>query len=289
MKRIGIAVLVLLSSIMALVTPAQAAPPAQLDVVLIGDSYASAYGAGNYEPDTIGTCFRSRNGYGNNVAAALLQAGRLATFTNVACSGATTETARPQLSALNSTTDLVLVTIGGNNGRFGFGPYAQTCLQADCSGIATGVFISQLPSTGNQVRLFLRAIARLAPSAHIILVGYGEVLEPAPSVNAPVDPICGQFTAAEHHDIRQAQKLLDGALLGAAAVARWQGVKVSYLSPYSWPGTLRDSFANHSLCDHEVQWYNGIAALTQSGGDGSVFHGNIEFNRALANVIMSTI
>lgn len=258
---------------------AQATSP--LDVVVIGDSFAAGYGAGDYEPGSIG-CFRSRSAaYGKRVADTLRKEGRLAMYTNVACAGATTTSALFQLRTLSTNTDLVLVTIGANNGAFAFGPYARTCLEADCSGQPTRQFMDGLPNVGRQVQFFLREVTRRAPAAHIVLVGYGEVLEPTTVVSEAVDPICGLFTAEEHRDVRRAQVAMDRTLTLAAYAA-----KVAYISPYLGRGwEVRPRFAAHSLCDIGPQWYNGAQALPQFGGDGAVLHGNASFHKELAKLI----
>ncbi len=81
--------------------------------IALGDSYAAGQGAGPYLDD----CYRSENTY-SELAAAHAKAIKL--VTNAACSGKTTQdVVNTQLRQLNKTTELVTITAGGNNLRFG--------------------------------------------------------------------------------------------------------------------------------------------------------------------------
>jgi lysophospholipase L1-like esterase len=275
---------------MVLVAPTVAqAAPAQQVVRAIGDSYASAYGAGNYAPDTIGTCWRSANSYSEKTAAQLQQMGKLANFVNATCSGATTSDVRQnQLGVIGPDTTLVLLTVGGNDGVFNFSRYSQTCIAADCSGAPTDAFLAGLPNVSGNVYSLLRDIGTAAPHAHIVLVGYGEVLEPRPTVSVPVDPACTQLDANEHRDIHKAEVRLDGALRLAAKVAAWSGLKVTYLSPYLQllpSPVVRTVYRPHSLCDDSTQWYNGFNVLPPAG-DGSLFHANEAWHGTMSGLIL---
>ncbi|MDH3039159.1 GDSL-type esterase/lipase family protein [Streptomyces sp. TRM75561] len=113
---LGAAAAVTLAGALAAAAPATAAPrPATpLNYVALGDSYVSAPGV----PDEIdAACARSSGNYPH------LLAGKIkAQLTDVSCAGATTAdlaapqgTAPAQFTALNRKTDLVTVTIGGND------------------------------------------------------------------------------------------------------------------------------------------------------------------------------
>lgn len=58
------------------------------DVVALGDSYGSGTGAGDYEPGTEQTCYRSRNSSSTILVEQLRLRGTNVRFTNVMCSGA---------------------------------------------------------------------------------------------------------------------------------------------------------------------------------------------------------
>ncbi|MEV7080920.1 SGNH/GDSL hydrolase family protein [Streptomyces sp. NPDC093516] len=157
----------------------------QVDYVALGDSYASA----PVVPTQVdATCLRSSQNYPSLVAQS-----RSATLTDVSCSGATTEDmtvsqkegVAPQLDALNRGTDLVTLTIGGND--IGFTTVLGTCAQLT-SGDPTGTpcrthFASTgtdqitgvIKQTGPKVAAVLRGIHQRAPHARVVVVGYPDL------------------------------------------------------------------------------------------------------------------
>ncbi|GAA3757145.1 SGNH/GDSL hydrolase family protein [Streptomyces tremellae] len=148
---------------------AQAAPAAGTDYVALGDSYSSGLGSGSYDSAS-GDCKRSSAGYPALWAAAHAPA----TFNFVACSGARTgDVESSQLTALSSATDLVSITIGGNDA--GFSDVMTTCVlksEATClSGIATAnsYIDNTLPGALDTLYGDIRA---KAPNAHVVVLGY---------------------------------------------------------------------------------------------------------------------
>lgn len=275
---------VLLGVVMALsVTPATA-QTAKLDVVALGDSYASGVGAGNYDPGS-GSCARSTNAYGEVAARRLSEAGKLASFTNATCSGATTASVRQtQLDVLSAETDLVLLTVGGNDA--GLIQYGSMCVNPepnapDCSGPPTYTVLAQLLIVKGNVTSLVRDIAERAPHAKIVMVGYGELLDPT-VVSTNADPICAQFTPKEREAGWAVEGFLDGALRRGVEKA---GVGAGYLSPYTFPFVPRPEFATHSLCDSGVPWYNGFNALPDTS---AVLHATREWHAAVANMLKLT-
>src|SRR5215469_7264422 len=111
--------------------PAHAAT--NVNYVALGDSYASGVGAGNYYSSS-GSCDRSPNAYPALWAAA----NSPASFTFVACSGAkTSDVINSQLTALNSSTTLVSLTIGGNDA--GFASIMETCVLESTSSCESAI------------------------------------------------------------------------------------------------------------------------------------------------------
>jgi lysophospholipase L1-like esterase len=157
----------------------------KLDYVALGDSYASA----PLVPTQVDTaCLRSSRNYPSLVAGA-----RGATLTDVTCSGATTaamtapqaDGVPAQLDALDRGTDLVTVTIGGND--IGFSTVLGTCVQllgSDPAGTpcqthytATGAdeISDAIARTAPKVGQVLRGIHRRAPHARVVVVGYPDL------------------------------------------------------------------------------------------------------------------
>ncbi|MEU6440819.1 SGNH/GDSL hydrolase family protein [Streptomyces sp. NPDC047046] len=156
----------------------------RVDYVALGDSYASAPGV----PDQVdATCLRSSANYPSLVARATG-----AKLTDVTCSGATTAdmtgpqgTVAPQLDALERGTDLVTLTVGGND--IGFTTVLGTCAKLSASDPAGAPCAEHLTSTGTdqvtgainasapKVAEVLRRIHRRAPHARVVLVGYPDL------------------------------------------------------------------------------------------------------------------
>ncbi len=162
-----------------------------LNYVALGDSAAS----GPRIPNQVGApgCQQSDSNYPHVLAEAL----QVASFVDVTCGGAVTDNivsvsqstssgeVPPQLDALTPETDLVTVTIGGND--IGLVSTAVQCLTfANTS--ATNVCKDRLTAGGvdtvaaavaekaPQWGAMLDAVAERAPDARILVVGYGTYL-----------------------------------------------------------------------------------------------------------------
>lgn len=156
-----------------------------VDYVALGDSYASA----PLVPTQVdATCLRSDSNY-----ASLVARSRSASLTDVTCSGATTadmtasqtEGVPAQLDALNRGTDLVTITIGGND--IGFSTVLGTCAQltsadptgSPCrthfAGSGDDQITQAVADTGPKVAKVLRSIHRRAPHARVVVVGYPDL------------------------------------------------------------------------------------------------------------------
>jgi lysophospholipase L1-like esterase len=261
-----------------------------LSLVALGDSYASGTGAGSYQDGTAGNCWRSDNSYGEQVAARLRSAGKLRSFTNVTCSGATTaELSLPfkgqpaQLDALKRSTNLVLLTAGLND--IGFSEYGGLCIQVDCTGAPTEAVLAQLPQMRRNVTALLTAIHQRSPHARIVLVGYGRQVSAAEDLPAvPLDQICHEsvLSTAERVQGNKITEGTDAALHSAVAHARRHGVNATYASPFSRPRT----FEGHALCESGTPFLRGFDALAPGQeGPEAVLHPNELGQTALASLV----
>ncbi|WP_434445653.1 SGNH/GDSL hydrolase family protein [Lentzea sp. E54] len=259
-------------------------------LVVLGDSYASGTGAGAYQDGTAGNCWRSNNSYGEQVAARLRAAGKLGSFENVSCSGATTaDLSRPfkdrpaQLDALKRGTELVLLTVGTND--LDYASYGGMCIQADCTGAPTEAVLAKLPGMGRNVTALLTEIRERSPRARVVLVGYGRQV--STSDNPPgvaLDPICGEgiLTTAERREGNKIADGVDATLRSAVAAASSTGVRVRYASPFSRP----DTFEGHALCESGTPFLRGFDALAPGQeGTEAVFHPNQQGQTALASLV----
>ncbi|HEX7303437.1 SGNH/GDSL hydrolase family protein [Lentzea sp.] len=287
MKR-TIGVLAAVVAALGITAPAQASYSTSL--VLLGDSYASGTGAGDYQEGTAGNCWRSTNSYGEQVAARLRAAGRLTSVTNASCSGAGTADLsvpfkdRPaQLDALKPDTNLVLLTIGTND--IDYASYGSTCVLGDCTGAPTEAILAKLPQMGSNVTALLTEIDRRSPDARIVVVGYGRQV--STSDNPPgttLDPICGDglLTTAERVEGNRVTDGIDATLREAVTAARRAGAFATYASPFSRPET----FDGHALCEAGTPFLRGFDALApRQEGVEAVFHPNVAGQTALASLV----
>lgn len=204
--------------------PAAAAKPTVPEpgstYVALGSSYAAGAGLQPADPtDTAGLCGRALSTYPNIVANALGLR-----LVNVSCGGATidnvvntpqqlagqdgTRVADPQISAVDSTTRLVTITIGGNDVSYVSNLIAESC-RADLAQNPQSPFSNLLLSFGTcnltdeatvnaaleglrgEFEGMIQAIRARAPQARIVLVDYLTVLprngKPCTAIPIPQD------------------------------------------------------------------------------------------------------
>jgi lysophospholipase L1-like esterase len=168
--------------------PASGASTTPLRYVALGDSYSAASGVLPPDPTAPPECLRSVRNYPHVVAAALG-----AQLVDVTCGGAdTTHYATgqypgvaPQLDALSSDTQLVTMTIGGNDSSV-FIDSILECGVAGLSTLGTGspcrdrygssfedtIRTTTYPSLVNA----LQAVRAAAPDARVAILGYPAIL-----------------------------------------------------------------------------------------------------------------
>ncbi|GAA5117488.1 SGNH/GDSL hydrolase family protein [Pseudonocardia adelaidensis] len=225
--------------LIAIAVPFATAGPAAADpdqgpvqrYVALGDSYA----AGPLVPIPTGEpagCLRSDHNYPSVVAQEL----GVADFHDVSCSGATTENITgpqgvplgknpPQLEALTPDTQLVTISIGGND--IGFGDIVQECatrspLQPTGSACkdhytagGTDQLTQRVDDAAPKVADVLAAIDRRSPDARVLLVGYPAILPDEGPGCFPVVP----FSPGDVEYLRGVEKDLNAMLAKQAAAA----------------------------------------------------------------------
>ena len=218
----------------AAVIPTSALPAVRY--VALGDSYSSGVGAGDYYRSG-GSCERSPGAYPALWAAA----SHPASYISEACSGATIGSVlRSQLSALNKTTTLVSITIGGND--VGFAPVMSTCVILPTSFCAHAVTAAKaeiramLPGRLNEL---LAAVSADAPEARVVVMGYPEPYDLSSSGS------CIGLSTTDRTDLDQAAAQLDTQLLAAAD---------RYGDAFA---DVRSAFQGHLICDSD-SWMNSV-------------------------------
>ena len=223
------------------VTAAPATGAAPVDYVARGDSYAAGVGAA---PDgRSGECRRSDRSYPARFAAAT----RPATFVTVACSGATTGAVLiRQVRTVSRQTDLVTITVGGND--TGFAPVLglcstvpkdEDCLRAVRGGERAARYLVPVGLTA-----IIAAAKVQSPKARIVVLGYPRLFAPGPACDVPLVP-----NAARRAALNRGADTLNASLRSTATRFGARYADVS------------GAFAGHGVCSADP-WINGPTAPT---------------------------
>ncbi|WDZ84383.1 SGNH/GDSL hydrolase family protein [Micromonospora cathayae] len=246
-----------LGATLATAVPAQAAATDRY--VALGDSYASGVGAGSYTSES-GSCKRSTNAYPALYAANV----RPASYTSVACSGATTTSVvNTQLSALSSTTSLVSVTVGGND--VGFASIMTTCVlygTSQCVSAVDGAMVKARNDLPRLLGTVYSGIKSRAASARVVVVGY--------PVFYQIDTLCAGLSDTSRAKINEGISLVNDIIRSQAT---------SYGFRFA---DVRSAFVGHQLCSYGEKWLHALNVLDigvsyhptaagQSGGYYPVF------------------
>jgi lysophospholipase L1-like esterase len=245
MRKWLIAAIMSAGALLYLVIPAVAA--ASPAYVALGDSYSSGVGTRVYYNDGT-SCERSPDAYAPQIAS---QRGYALNFQ--ACSGAkTTDVNNNQLGPLNSTTNLVTMTIGGNDA--GFSSVIENCavwyFPCDSAIDNANSFIqNQLPGLLNTTYGDIRSHA---PNAHVVILGY-------PHLFTSDGKTCNfnALTSTHEKRLNNTADLLDSVISGRAAAYGF-----TYVDP-------RNAFLPHEVCSSS-EWLNG-----QSNPLSESYHPNI--------------
>lgn len=231
--------LVLVAAVTAAFTAMFTSPAAAATVnyVALGDSYSSGVGAGSYTSSS-GSCDRSTNAYSQLWA----NANHPASYTSVACSGATTlDVVNSQVSALSSSTTLVSVTIGGND--VGFASVMQTCVLDSDSACLTAINNAESQARSilpGRLATAYSAIRSHAPGAHVIVLDYPELYDLGNSW------YCIGLSTTDRTALNQAADLLDSTIQTAAGTAGFTFADV------------KGRFHGHELCDLFNEWLHSV-------------------------------
>ena len=213
---------------------APAALAAGANYVALGDSYSSGVGAGDYTSES-GDCDRSPNAY----SALWADDNAPASYVSVACSGATTaDVAGSQLSALNSATTLVSITVGGNDENF-------AGIMEDCNLYDDDTCVSEIQAAEDDARANLPGklgslygqIRADAPAANVVVLDYPEFYDLAND--------CVGLSQTKRSKIDEGIDVLDGILQDSANAAGFSFADV------------RGAFSGHEICD-DNRWLHSV-------------------------------
>jgi len=254
-------------------------PPAKY--VAMGDSFSSGEGVESFEPGTdVGgssenRCHRSFKAYSHLLKDEL----ELGSMDFVACSGATTSDLifgssadgswgeGSQLNALSDDTEVVTLTIGGND--VGFSEFAKKCVSplnwpgeevcdefTDAYDDITDAILNDLPSSLESV---YELILDSAPNAEIYVGGY-PIVAPWMASNEPFDQDCGGLydeaptntwgdARAAYDVVTSLNAIIETAVLDvmvAESTTRLHFVDVE-----------SGAFSGHDICESD-SYFNGI-------------------------------
>lgn len=267
--------------------------------VAMGDSFSSGEGNPPFEgaSDANG-CHRSSAAYPR-----LLQS-ELGEANFVACSGATTDdvingkNGEPsQLDALSTDTEVVTITVGGNNIQFK--EYATACISSTCDDsssvyttswaiLTDGGREDYLPSKLEE--LFGQISNHLTTEnvdAEVWIVGYPYAVTGLSFLgDSVIEPRCSYLTLGE-------------AMAAETLVDKLNEVIGDTVSDYKYSEDLRFNFVNpnntpalfegHELCTDDP-YINGIdSAAPPNGSDSYVFHPNGDGHAVYADTIAAAI
>lgn len=224
----------------------QAPVPAPVDYVALGDSYSSGVGTGVYDAAG-GACARSPLSYPSLWAAEHDPT----SFQFVACAGATTADVRSnQIPTLAPSTDLVTITIGGNDA--GFGPVLQTCTAAEndrtCVAAVDAAEVYMRSVLPERLAGTYAAIRSAAPHAQVIVLGYPQLFDLASRCADPLAP-----NLVRRKELNEGSDVLNTVIQNT----------VSQHSGFSFTD-VRDRFASHGVCS-AAPWINGPSVPTFDG------------------------
>jgi lysophospholipase L1-like esterase len=262
-------------------TPLTTEEPEVVEYVALGDSFTAA----PYVPSTslADGCFRSDGNYPQLVAAGLD-----AELLDVSCSGADTSdltgeqpvaggrgTVAPQLDAVTADTDLVTVSIGGNDEAL-FGTLVGRCTAvarqsgSPCADELTAQYGDLREVTAGitkRVAAVLDEVQARAPEAEVVLVGYPRMVA--------TDRSCAAMPLAEGDRpwLAGVEELLDDALKRAA---RRSGVEFA---------DMRLASVGHEICS-DAPWVNGRRT---DQARALAFHPFEEGQQAVADVLLELL
>ncbi|MCO6004341.1 SGNH/GDSL hydrolase family protein [Actinoallomurus purpureus] len=247
--------------------------------VALGDSFT----AGPFIPHRHGTpiaCLRSDHNYPSLVARMF----EPAAFTDVSCSGATTDDMTrsqpvlfghnaPQLDAVTRDTALVTIGIGGND--IGYSRIVLTCATlsiaepqgAPCTRHFGATLDERIAATAPKIAALLRAVHARAPRARVLVVGYPRMLPARTGCWPTVPAASGDIPYLDRFERHLNAMLAEQARLGGAG----------FVDAYT-------SARRHDMCAAD-RWVEGILVTSP----GAPVHPNAKGMQAIADRVLAVL
>jgi lysophospholipase L1-like esterase len=252
-----------------------------LNYVALGDSYAAAPLVPDPDLSRIG-CLRSRSNYPHQAAAQLG-----ARLTDMSCSGATIDALTapqgaaqgPQLDALGAETDVVSISIGGNDAglvnaatvcKNDAAKSTEPCTPQEPDG--AHALAAAITAVGPRFAGALAQIDARAPHAAIYVLGYGDYVRDGGC------PGVQPFAPQDATDLQHAVNRLDAILQSQA-----DQHGAHYLNTFS-PGQGHDSCA-----DGPDRWIEGFDLARENSGRAAPLHPTAEGSQAFGDQLAAAI
>jgi hypothetical protein len=241
---------------------------------VLGDSFSSGEGAGNYNPATnvpanqngFNECHRSTNAYYHHLDGTLglhLNGGGF-----IACSGAQTpeivdtyqyDNQPAQAPLLSRSADYVMLTVGGND--VGFGSFAAACFWGSCTGTPYASILSAISSElpAKLANAYGAIHDHVGSQTHVLVLGYPMIV---PEPNQQLSS-CGSLDTNEMNAARDVVSHLNNAIQTAVETEdETSGVNGPRFEFVSVTGQS-SPFSGHELCTDD-SYFNSIEPLSGS-------------------------
>jgi lysophospholipase L1-like esterase len=252
----------------------QSQPPVPtVQYVAVGDSFTAGGPIGALQAGS-GSCQRSSRNYPSLVAKELRYA-----LADVSCGGATTRhvldgsraVPTPQVAAINDETDVVTVSVGGNDLRI-VADLLLTCFRvsrpdavgAPCRDAAGQAVVRKVSEMKQRLGSVLDEVRERAPDAHILVVTYPGLLAS--------DKTCGSTPFATR-DISWFAGVEGTVAQAMAAAAEDRDIDVADVYGLS---------RGHDICSGADAWVNGARPKPH---DGLLYHPNAAGEQAVAKAV----
>lgn len=254
LRPLGVLVAVLAVAVASASSAATAREPG-LSHVALGDSYTAGSGGGAYLEQE---CRLSENSYPQQLS----DRNEWELESN-ACAGARIQDVLDgQLSALTADTDLVTISVGGNDA--GWVDVIATCMMVEddeCEDHISQARQNIRDDLYQRLRDLYQTIENRAPNAVTVVVGYPRLFAEIECGDAP------GLTVPEQQGINRAADMLNRTIMSAA------------FAENLWFIDVRGQFLGHGICDPDP-WINGPSTVA-----GDSYHPNATGYRAYTDAV----
>lgn len=272
------------------ITANTSAQPTPIEYVAMGDSFSSGEGVEPFEAGTaspgVNECHRSEKAYARILSRDPASALELSDDGFVACSGAVTDDITegddPQFDRVTANTDLITITIGGNDMHFSAFAYAcvapiqDSCEEGPYDDAIARIANDVIPNIEDMLGDLEAHLDTLNGDATVLVLGYPQMV---PATWEMSEPGCGWLTPQKVPAIRDVTATLNTAIKNEVDAIGGNFHFVSVTSSGS-------PFLGHELCrnnsDTIPEFFNNE---NYAAPDVYTFHPNEQGQRAYADIV----